>query len=112
VPGTAIRIWQPLLGMLLTASVAFAGDNTATLTLKDHRFTPAEIHVKAHIPTTATLINNDDATEEFDSNALKIEKVVSGHSTGTMRIRPLAPGRYPFMGEFHSDTAQGVVIAE
>ncbi|MGA7373007.1 MAG: hypothetical protein WBW37_10370 [Methyloceanibacter sp.] len=29
-----------------------------------------------------------------------------------MRLRPLDPGRYPFMGEYHSDTAQGVVIAE
>jgi hypothetical protein len=29
-----------------------------------------------------------------------------------VRLRPLAPGRYAFMGEYHSDTAKGVVIAE
>jgi hypothetical protein len=29
-----------------------------------------------------------------------------------VRLRPLAPGRYPFAGEYHSDTAQGVMIAE
>jgi hypothetical protein len=29
-----------------------------------------------------------------------------------VRLRPLDPGRYPFMGEYHEDTAQGVVIAE
>ena len=68
--------------------------------------------MKANTPTTVTLINNDDQSEEFDSTSLKIEKVVAGHSTGIMRWRPLAPGRYPFMGEFHSETAQGVVIAE
>lgn len=91
---------------------AFCEDNVALLTLKDHKFSPGEIHVKANTPTTVTLINNDDQPEEFDSTSLKIEKVVAAHSTGTMRWRPLAPGRYPFMGEFHSETAQGAVIAE
>ena len=91
---------------------AMCDDNVVTLTLKDHKFTPAEIHVKANTPTTVTLANNDDQTEEFDSSALKIEKIVAGHTTGTMRWRALRPGRYPFMGEFHSDTAQGLVIAE
>ena len=91
---------------------AMAQDNTASITLKDHRFAPAEIHVKANTPTTVTLTNDDDQAEEFDSTSLKIEKIVSGHSTGTMRWRPLRQGRYPFIGEFHSETARGVVIAE
>ena len=98
--------------LALLAAPAFGADNTLSLTLKDHKFSPAEIHVKANTPTTVTLTNDDDQTEEFDSTSLKIEKVVTGHATGVMRWRPLAPGRYPFMGEFHSDTAQGVVIAE
>jgi hypothetical protein len=29
-----------------------------------------------------------------------------------VRIGPLAPGRYEFIGEFHADTAKGVIIAE
>ncbi len=103
-------VW--FVALALAAGVAHAGDNVATLTLQDHRFTPAEIHVTANKPTMLTVINKDGATEEFDSNALKIEKIVAGHSTGTMRLRPLAPGRYPFMGEFHADTARGVVIAQ
>ena len=100
-----------LLALAMAAAPALA-DNTLSLNLKDHRFTPAEIHVKAGVPSTVTLTNQDEETEEFDSTALKIEKVVTGHGSGTMRWRPLAPGRYPFMGEFHSDTAKGVVIAE
>ncbi len=105
---------QILIAILFafTSTNAFCADNVISLTLKDHKFTPTEIHVKADTATTVTLINNDDQAEEFDSTSLKIEKVVSEHSTGTMRWRPLAPGRYPFMGEFHSETAQGVVIAE
>ena len=110
-----IKPLKPLLLAMLFAvasTTALGADNAASLTLKDHKFSPAEVRVKANTPTTVTLINNDDQSEEFDSTSLKIEKVVAGHSTGTMRWRPLAPGRYPFMGEFHSDTAQGVVIAE
>lgn len=96
----------------LASTAALCDDNLASLTIRDHKFSPSEIHVKAHTPTTVTLTNEDDQAEEFDSTALKIEKVVTGHATGIMRLRPLAPGRYPFMGEFHSETAQGVVVAE
>ena len=95
------------------AAPALADDAAQVqITLKDHKFSPTEVRVKADTPTTVTLINNDEQSEEFDSTSLKIEKVVAGHSTGIMRWRPLAPGRYKFMGEFHSETAQGVVIAE
>src|SRR6266404_4116867 len=103
-----------LIATLLSfvSTCALCDDNLVSLTIRDHKFSPAEIHVKAHTPTTITLANDDDQAEEFDSTALKIEKVVTGHSSGTTRVRPLAPGRYPFMGEFHAQTAQGVMIAE
>ena len=58
------------------------------------------------------LSNKDGTADEFDSSSLKVEKVVAGHETGKVRLRPLSPGRYPFMGEYNPDTAQGVVIAE
>jgi hypothetical protein len=90
---------------------AFAGA-PIPVTLKNHKFTPATIHVKAGIPNVIALTNADDTAEEFDSTALKVEKVVAGHSRGNVRLRPLSPGRYPFMGEYHSETAQGVVVAE
>jgi cupredoxin-like protein len=104
----------PLLALLAIALMtpALADAPPASLTLKAHKFLPAEIHVKANQPNVIALTNSDDAAEEFDSTSLKVEKVVGGHDKGDVRIRPLAPGRYPFMGEFHSDTAQGVVIAE
>jgi len=59
-----------------------------------------------------TIINDDTTPEEFDSTALKVEKVVPGKSKGTIRIGPLKPSRYPFIGEFNEATAKGVVIAE
>lgn len=103
-----------LLPVALLVTIAGCGNESGAIpvTLKDHRFTPAEIHVKANQPSLITLTNNDDAAEEFDSASLKVEKVVPGHETGNVRLRPLAPGRYPFMGEYHAETAQGVVVAE
>jgi len=96
----------------LAAAVPALADNPIALAIKDHKFTPAEIHVKANVVNVLAVTNQDATAEEFDSSALKVEKVVAGNSSGTVRLRPLAPGRYPFMGEFHSSTAQGVVIAE
>jgi hypothetical protein len=91
---------------------AFADEAPIALTLKDHKFSPTQIHVKANAPSQILLTNEDSSAEEFDSSALHVEKVVPGGGKGIVRLRPLAPGKYNFMGEYHSDTAQGVVIAE
>ncbi len=104
---------QTLAAVVFLWMVAPASAATPiTLTLKNHKFTPAAINVKAGQPTLIKFVNDDDTAEEFDSSSLKVEKVVAGHSSGTIRLRPLSPGLYPFMGEFHAATAHGVVIAE
>jgi hypothetical protein len=97
--------------LLLIATPVFASD-PIKVTLQNHRFRPAEIHVKANTPAVIALTNRDPQAEEFDSTALKVEKVVAGNTSSNIRIRALAPGRYPFVGEYNAATAQGVVIAE
>jgi hypothetical protein len=97
---------------LTGAATALAAPKTVELTVKDHRFDPAEIHVPAHQPVHIHMRNLDPTAEEFDSPDLKIEKVIAGNGEGIIRLRPLAPGRYTFTGEYHADTAKGVVIAE
>jgi heme/copper-type cytochrome/quinol oxidase subunit 2 len=101
----------PMMLMIAAASPAFAAGPIA-VTLKDHKFTPSQIVVPANQPAVIHLTNQDSTAEEFDSTALKVEKVVAGNSVGDVHIRPLDPGKYPFMGEYHSATAQGVVIAK
>ncbi len=98
--------------LVLSLGAAAFADNPIVLTLKNHKFTPGTIHVKANQPSQILFVNNDDTAEEFDSSALKVEKVVGGHGQGKIRLRALAPGKYPFTGEYHAATAQGVVIAE
>jgi plastocyanin len=83
-----------------------------TITIKDHKFQPAEVKVPANKRVTVTVVNDDTTPEEFESHEMKVEKVIPGKSKAVVRIGPLKPGRYPFFGEFHEDTAKGTVVAE
>ncbi|MGO9172935.1 MAG: cupredoxin domain-containing protein [Rhodomicrobium sp.] len=105
--------------LFLAAFIALPGASYAddepvaiALTLKDHKFEPAEIKAPAGKAIAITLKNEDDAIEEFDSNSLRTEKIVTKHGTVTIKLKPLAAGRYPFQGEFHAKTAQGMLIVE
>ena len=82
------------------------------LTIKDHKFTPTELKVPANKRIVITVINKDLTPEEFESKELRAEKIIPGHATGKVRVGPLKPGRYPFVGEFHEDTAKGTLVAE
>jgi hypothetical protein len=96
--------------LLATAVPALAQE--MTITIKDHKFQPAELKVPAKKRIMLTVINSDPTPEEFESKTLKVEKVIPGRSKAVVRFGPLEPGRYEFVGEFHEDTAKGVVIAE
>ena len=97
------------LGLLPLLSVA--GDDIA-ITIKDHKFTPAEVRVPAGQKVKLVIENQDATPEEFESAELNREKVIAPKSKATVWIGPLKPGKYPFMGEFNQATAKGVVIAE
>jgi hypothetical protein len=102
-----------VIGTLLGLGVwpALAAE-TYTLTIKDHRFEPAELRIAADKPATLVVKNLDATPEEFESKPLRIEKIVPASSEATFQLRPLKPGRYKFFGEFHEDSAKGEVIVE
>ena len=83
-----------------------------TITIRNHRFEPAEVKVPAGKRVTVYVVNDDPTPEEFESHPLKVEKVIPGKSKALVRIGPLAKGRYEFIGEFNQATAKGVVIVE
>ena len=97
--------------MALAGAASADAPPTVTLTLKNHRFTPATFAVPAGQKVRVTLINQDPATEEFDSHDLRLEEVVTPMGRISFDIGPLQPGQYSFMGEFHAETAQGKVTA-
>ena len=100
-----------LLGTFIAQS-AGALAQEFNLVIRNHKFEPEEIRVPAGKRVALSVTNDDTTPEEFDSAALKVEKVIAGKSKGVVRIGPLSAGRYEFIGEFHADTAKGVVIAE
>jgi hypothetical protein len=101
------------IACLAAAGTVFGADEPEFgLTIRNHRFEPAEIRVPANMKVRLVVDNQGGGPEEFDSHALNREKVIPGKSRATLFIGPLSPGRYPFMGEFNASTAQGVVVAQ
>ena len=91
---------------------AVAADHDAILVIREHRFEPAELKVPARTKVRLVVRNEDATPEEFESHELNREKVIAGKSQAVIFVGPLAPGRYPFFGEFHEATARGVLVAE
>lgn len=98
------------LASLLSPLAALAGE--IPITIKDHKFSPAEVRVPAGQKVKLVIENLDPTPEEFESKELNREKIIAPRSKAAVWIGPLQPGRYPFFGEFNAATAQGVVIAE
>jgi plastocyanin len=84
---------------------------TINISIKDHNFQPAELDAPAGKPIEIVVKNLDPTPAEFESHALRVEKVVTGGGTITMRIRPLDPGRYRFFDDFHKET-QGYLVVK
>ncbi|MCB1930244.1 MAG: cupredoxin domain-containing protein [Rhodocyclaceae bacterium] len=101
-----------LLLSLLVPFAAAAAAPEVPITIRDHRFEPAEVRIPAGTKVKLVVHNQDPTAEEFESYELNREKVIPGGSKASIFIGPLEPGRYPFFGEFNEKTAQGVVIAE
>lgn len=97
---------------LLAAGMVQAADFEAKLAIRDHKFDPTELTVPAGTKVRLVIENQDATPEEFESNELNREKVVVGKGTITVILGPLEAGRYPFFGDFHQETAQGVLIAK
>src|ERR1700756_2081965 len=98
--------------ILATSANVAAQEPTYTLTIKDHKFQPAEIEIPAGQKIALTVKNDDPTPEEFESIELRREKVVSGGDQITVYIGPLKAGRYEFFGDFNPTTARGHIIAK
>jgi len=101
-----------LLALTLLPALALAADPEFTLTIRDHRFEPVELRVPAGKKVKLIVDNQDATAEEFESHELNREKIIPPKSKVPVFIGPLSPGRYPFFGDFHQKTANGVIIAE
>jgi hypothetical protein len=99
-------------GLFLTAGLPAVAQQAATVTVsvKNHRFQPAELHAPANVPIELHVKNLDSTPMEFESVTLRVEKVVTGNGEGIIRLRPLEAGRYNFFDDFHQETTGVLVV--
>jgi plastocyanin len=91
--------------LLSGVRAVFADDPvTLSLTLKDHKFDPAEMHAPAGTPIQFRVKNLNTIVSEFESSDLHFEKIVPAGSEIVVYVRPLQPGRYNFYDDFHHET--------
>jgi plastocyanin len=104
------------LAVLLLASASLAsfaaGVPELSVVIEGHKFVPDRLEVPAGKKVKLTVENRDAAAEEFESESLRIEKVIPGKGKGIVWVGPLKAGEYRFIGEYNEKTAHGVVVAK
>jgi len=111
---TMSALWAAttIMAFALSASAVKADEPvTVQISVKDHKFEPAQIHAPANKPILLRVKNLDATPMEFESVSLRVEKVVTASSEGVINLRPLQPGQYSFFDDFHQQTA-GVLIVQ
>src|SRR5450432_2903064 len=99
--------------VVLATPPALAQDaTTVRVSLKDHRFIPAELAASANKPIVVEVTNQDSTPAEFESKTLRVEKVVAGGASIKVQIRALAPGRYRFFDDYQEATTEGFLIVQ
>jgi plastocyanin len=94
----------------LVAGGARAEDAVSlSLTIKDGKFEPAELHAPAGRAIEIHVSNLNTIPSEFESSDLHFEKIVPVGKEAVVRVRPQQPGRYSFFDDFHRET-QGVLV--
>ncbi len=101
-----------LLCWFWPVAAVVAGPAEFQLEIRDHLFFPSELVVPANTKIRLLITNHDPTAEEFESYELNREKIIPGGRATVIFVGPLAPGEYPFFGEFFPNTAQGKLIAK
>ena len=98
--------------LFMSVSMSAVAVETVEITIKDHKFNPAEITIPADTKVKLVIKNMDPTPEEFESHTLHREKIIPGGKQAIIFIGPLSPGTYKFFGEFNPETAKGRVIVK
>jgi plastocyanin len=110
-----MRTWQAALAALaLSLATATAGAQdvvVVSLVVKDGKFEPSTLEVPAGKRIKIEVSNASQSPIEFESKALKFEKVLAPGAKSSVVVNPLKPGEYSFFDEFHPE-AKGRIVAK
>jgi heme/copper-type cytochrome/quinol oxidase subunit 2 len=96
----------------MQAALAIAQDATEIqVTYSNGQFQPNELRAPADRPVVVKVRNLDPTAMEFESESLRVEKVVAGKTDGIISVRALKPGRYKFHDDFN-DKARGALTVQ
>jgi len=105
-----MRLRFAVLVLVLPWAAVAADSVTASLTIRDRGFEPAELEVPAGQKVELHIRNADAAAAEFESAELHREKVVPAGQEVVVFIGPLRAGRYEFFDDFNP-RARGHIVA-
>lgn len=103
-----IVLWA-LVSLAGSPMMCFAGDESYKLVIKDHQFSPVELLIPSGKKVKIFVENQDPTAEEFESYELNREKMVAGSGKIALFLGPLKPGVYKYFGEFHKESAKGII---
>ncbi len=87
-------------------------DSPVTLSIQDHRFTPAEVIIPPNVRVEFQVTNHDNTPAEFESDDFSAEKVLPTNEPVKIMVGPLKPGTYEFHDEYHEDVSKGKLIVK
>lgn len=99
----------PWVVPLLSHSIRAEEAVSLSLTIKDRKFEPAELHASPGRAIEIHVKNLNPIVSEFESSDLHFEKIIPAGKEAVVYVRAQQPGRYSFFDDFHRET-QGVLI--
>ena len=110
-----MKLWQAAFAALsfsFAITAAQAQDVvTVSIVVKNGKFEPSVLEVPAGKRIKIEVSNESTSPIEFESKALKFEKVLAPGARSSVVVNPLKPGEYGFFDEFHPE-AKGKIVAK
>jgi len=85
---------------------------TFKLVARDGKWFPEVIEVPANTRFRLEVTNQNSGPEEFETVDRRKELVLAPGVTRVLVFAPMRPGTYPFVGEFHPETARGRIVVK
>ena len=100
------------LSLFSIAAVQAQSPPTFKLVAREGKWFPEVIEVPANTRFRLEITNQNAGPEEFESKELHKELVLAPGVSRVLVFAPMKPGTYPFIGEFHPQTARGRIVAK
>lgn len=103
-------VW--MVGNSVLAAESGSAVQEIQISLKDRKIQPEQIVIRSGTPVLLVVTNEDNTSEEIESKALRLEKLVPPKKTVKIHLAAQKPGEYDLFGDFHPETAKAILKVE